>query len=780
MSAGQLRNRDLSRAVPDLSGSLRLSGLEDTVSVFRDAYGIPHVKAQTVHDAFFGQAFATAQDRLWHMDHDRRVGYGRWAEYAGPDTLAQDIQMRRLQVRASAEADYEAVNSKTRAMLDAYAEGVNAFIETTRALPIEYTLLDAHPEPWQPWDCLAVFKARHILMGVFEGKLWRARLVTELGHERAAEILPGYQPGHLLITPPGAEYLGPGQDPLAGLLASAEVAGLISDIDSGSNNWALSGSRTASSKPLLAGDPHRALEAPNVYYQNHVACPEFDAIGLSFPGLPGFPHFGHNTDVAWCVTHAGADYQDLYIERFKEGEPELYDYRGEWRRASVSRETIQVRGGAPVELDVTVTHHGPVIVGEPAAGHAISFKYTGTSGPNLGFQCLPRMLGAASADEIEEAMRDWVDPCNNFVYADVHGDIGYLNRGKLPLRPMANAWLPVPGWTGENEWNRFVPFEELARARNPESGQIVTANNKIAGDDYPHYIGLYFAPEYRAHRITERLKTLREATVQDMASVHAERVSIPASAYSRVLAGVSPLDDLSARALGLMKGWDGGMEADAVAPTIYSSFRIALERRVLEHLLGPLAGEALGATGRGAPIHLAQLRARLATAAGRNESSMLPPGTDWPTLAAEALADGLAYLKDRVGDDMDSWTWGTVHFTRPVHPLSTSFPEMALQLDPPSLPVGGDGDTPQSGSYQANQPFVVTGTSVARYVFDTADWDNSRWVVPLGASGHPGSPHYVDQAPVWGGIDLVPMLYDWKGIEKGAETRQELAGPGSA
>ena len=766
--------QDLKAILPNMSATLHLQGLDDTVEILRDSYGIPHIRAQTVHDAFFGQGFATAQDRLFHMDRDRLVAYGRWAEYAGRAALEEDLLRRRFQILASVRRDYDAFNAETRAMVDAYAAGVNGFIETTESLPIEYGLLETEPEPWQPWDCVAVFKGRHMFMGVFEAKLWRARLVNALGAERVARILPGYQRGHLLIVPPGAESEGRDLDALAALSKGADAVGWLRDADSGSNNWAVAGSRTASGKPLLAGDPHRFLDTPNVYYQNHIACPEFDAIGLSFPGCPGFPHFGHNAHVAWCVTHAAADYQDLYIERFKQGAPDLYEYKGEWLDADLRREVVEVRGGESVELDVTVTQHGPIIAGDSACGRAVALKYTGIAGPNATFECLLQMLRAASADELETAMTDWVDPCNNFVFADVHGNIGYLMRGRLPVRSAANAWLPVPGWSGEHEWRGYVPFDELPRSRNPATGHIVTANNRIVGDDYPHYIALDFAPEHRARRVTDRLQALSGAGVEDMAEMHGDTISIPAQTYARLLQGIQPLGSTAARARDIVVSWDGSMERDAVAPTIYSAFRHHLDTAILSHLLGPLVDDALAATGRGAPVQVRQLKARFATMARDNDTSLLPPGASWSSLLAQALEDAVEFLKDRLGEDVDSWTWGRLHSTRPQHPLSESFAEQARLLDPPPMPVSGDGDTPQAASYPLTDSFEVTGTSVARYVFDTADWDGSRWIVPLGASGHPGSPHYADQTPIWSDVQLIPMLFSWERVAASAESRQQL------
>lgn len=775
MVATYKSKEDLKAGLPDVTSTVTVKGLDGDIEILRDDLGIPHLKATTAHDAWFGQGFATAQDRLWHMDFDRRKAYGRWAELAGQPGVESDIMMRRFRIGATVKSDYEAQNDETRAMIDAYTAGVNAFIDTTETLPVEYDLVDGKPERWEPWDCCAVFKIRHIMMGVFEGKLWRARVVNTLGPEKAAELLQGYQPGHLVIVPPGATFDGPVLNALdifeRGLSA---IEPLREHPDAGSNSWALHGSRTASGKPLLAGDPHRGLDTPNVYYQNQISCPDFDAIGLSFPGCPGFPHFGHNEQVAWCVTHAGADYQDIFIEKFDAEDPTRYEYKGEWKQAEIHHEVINVRGADSVEIEVPVTVNGPVIAGDPKSGNALSFRYTATAETNFGFQCLTKMVVAQSVANMDEAMREWVDPCNNFMCVDVHGDIEYLNRGQVPIRSMANAWLPVPGWTGEHDWDGNIPFEELARSKNPDNGFIVTANNRIVGDDYPYFIALDYATEYRAKRIWARLESLEDATIDDMASVHAERVSIPARIYSKVIADVEPLNNDSTKAQEIIGGWDGSMERDLVAPTIYSAFRGRLMQTVVKHLVGPLADDMLSANGRGAPRHLQHLVTRLNVAAESGDTSLLPDGEDWKSIAAKSLSEAVSDLKSLLGNDVSAWTWGRVHFTNPKHSLSDSLPDLAELLDPPSVPMGGDGDTPQAGSYSPGDPYTMTGMSVSRYAFDVADWDNSRWIVPLGSSGHPGSPHYADQAPTWGEVQMVPMTYSWDKVKASAKTTQVI------
>ena len=769
----RISKRDLDAALPNVTIDLAFPALDDALTIYRDTHGVPHVRATTPQDAFFGQGFATAQDRLFQMDHDRRWAYGRWAEFAGETALEQDVLMRKFQLRRSIRADYRAVSSETRAMFDAYAEGVNAFIDSTDALPVEYALLDERPDPWTPQDCIAVFKARHVLMGHMEAKLWRAKMVAALGAKRAADLMPQYEENGLLIVPPGADYGGVAYDVLNHYASGAENIEWMADADSGSNNWAVHGSRTASGKPLLAGDPHRPLETPSVYYQSHIACSEFDAIGLSFPGCPAFPHFGHNAQVAWCVTHAAADYQDLYIESFRPGSKTHYEFQGAWKHAETHTETIQVRGSRPVSIDVTSTHHGPIVVGDPAKGKAISFKYTATHGPNTGLDALLQQLRSQTVDEMDDAMSGWVDPCNNYVFADVHGDIAYLTRGKIPIRSMANAWLPVPGWTGEHEWSGFIPFHEMPRIRNPRNGFIVTANNRQVDDDYPYYISVQYAAEHRARRIYDRLAKIPRAAVDDMAAVHAERVSIPARAYVKLLRGVQPPSERAAKARNILLEWDGSMDAGAAAPAVFSAFRYCLDDGILRNILGPLANYALNVGGRGAPHHIALLKAQLVRMAQNDDTSFLPPGADWKSTMAAALEDGVDYLAKRLGNDMNKWTWGALHRTNRPHWLSNAY-AWATELSGPSMPLGGDGDTPLASSYSHADPFAITGTSVARYIYDLNDWDDSRWIVPLGSSGHPASPHFTDQSPIWANVDFIPMTYTWRKIENLAESAQTL------
>jgi len=772
-----LNQADLRAAVPDLGGTVSLDGLNARVEVYRDAHGVPHVRARSVHDAFFAQGYVHAQDRLWQMDYDRHRASGRSAEWGGPSWIDQDSFMRRLGLMASAEADYGAFDPETRAAFDAYAAGVNAFIAAAPRLPIEYGLVGESPEPWRPWDGCAVFKVRHVLMGTLGTKLWRARLLQELGPQALLALRKGAELPSPIITTPGGDSTS--TTDAGASLAGADVIAGLSEWGSGSNSWALMGERTASGMPLLAGDSHRALDVPNVYYQNHVACPEFDVIGFSFAGLPGFPHFGHNADVAWCVTHAMADYQDLFVERFAPGDPTRYEFRGEWRTAIRRRETIAVRGAAAVSIDVTATHHGPIVVGDPNAGSALALRYSAIVAPNAGFMSLVPMLRARTVDELDAAMRPWVDPVNNFLMADRRGTVGYLMRGSVPVRDRANGWLPVPGWTGEHEWQGTIPFDELPRARNPQSGYLATANNRIVADDYPYDISIDFAPPDRAIRIASHLQGLSDANVGDMAAIHADRISLPSRAFTDRLDDLQPIDGPIADAWLHLKGWDGTMAPDGVAPTVYALWREYTTELLIERTsLGSL--RSIRADQEPLPLRIVtlgqQLRAPVAALLAADDTSLLPAGTTWNDLLADSLARAVAWLTDQHGPDGSGWTWERVHRTAPEHPLAGAFPVLADLLNPPAVGAGGDGDTPQAAGYSGlgGVGFALTNTSVTRYVFDLGDWDNSGWVVPLGASGHPGSVHYADQVAVWRDVRLISMTYAWSRITAEAEVRQVL------
>lgn len=769
LSPERLRN-----AVPTLTGKVSLPGLEAPVTIYRDPLGVAHIRARTDADAFFAQGFVHAQDRFWHMDYDRRRAYGRWAEWAGPDAVTQDRLMRALRIADNVRADYADAAPETRAMLDAYAAGVNAYLAQAARPSIEYEILGEEPEPWQPWDGLAAYKVRHVTMGVWEAKLWRARVLRQVGPEMLAALFGIDQADELLILPPGtfAEngYLAPVEELAAAL---PDLAGLTED-GAGSNWWSLAPSRTTTGKPLVAGDPHRAPDVPNVYYQNHLAGETFDVVGLSFPGLPGFPHFGHNAQVSWCVTHAMADTQDLFLDKFDRENPRRYLFQGEWREADVRRETIKVKGQAPVEVEMVATHHGPVVAGNPATGHALAMRYVAFLPGNHGWDCLLPMLRARSVAELSEAMRGWVDPANNFQMSDVHGTIAYRTRGQVPVRHALNAWIPVPGWTGEHEWTGVVPFEEMPTATNPESGYIITANNRIVAPSFRHYLSHWYVADHRARRIHAHLKEERKYSPDDLLTIHADVVSVPAEQLRPLFAALPTRTPLAAKAKELLARWDAQMKADQPAALIFTALRDELVAAVLRRHLGPLADEPYTTIGNGPSSLVSRLRQHIHEHVLTGDRRLLAEGTTWQDELAAALERAVANLKEQLGDDPATWRWGRLHQLRPTHPLALVNPELGEYLNPPSTEMDGDGDTVQAAGFHPATGYTVTLTSVARYHFDLSDWDRSGWIVPFGVSGHPGSPHYADQAPYWREHKVQPMHYTWERIAALVEAQQTL------
>ncbi|MEL7155026.1 MAG: penicillin acylase family protein [Actinomycetota bacterium] len=719
------------------------------VTITRDRWGIGHVSAPDARAAFAAQGWLAASDRLWQMEWDRRRALGRWAEVAGPGAVAEDTLFRRMDLARRARRDWDRLQPATRDMTAAYADGVNAWLrDHPDELPPEFEAHPDGPEPWEPWHCVAVYQIRHFFMGTFHRKLWRGTVAL-----RAEPALVRAMVG--AVGDAGAMVPGtPGATPLD-LLAEAEEViaaarphlAALPDTDGGSNSWAVHGSRTATGAPLLAGDPHRGIEFPNVYYQCHLACDDFDAIGLAFPGVPGFPHFGHNEGVAWCITHGMADDTDVFVEQ--------------GGLAPDRTEVIAVRGGDPVEVVCAETERGPIVIGDPTGDRpCLGVHWTAWHGVDTTLDGLWPMLTATDVDGLEAAMRPWVVPVNNVLSADTAGNISFQLRGRVVERPPANRWTPVAGdddhaWAGRPS----VPYDDLHHWRNPARGFLVTANNRT-GDD-PPYISLDFAGSSRHDRIVALLEALDpEATdVAAMAAIHLDVHSLVALRLQPMLAGATPTTAAGRAAQAEVATWNAEVDGDSVAATIYSGIRLwwaAEVARRLElhgaHLIEP-----------GWPTALFASRA-LFDAAGRlldGDGWQLLPGIapdDLPALLGRAFDEVAAELATRCGPDQANWRWGRVHTMVSPHPLASARPELD-HLHPPLDPVPGDGDTVRCASLYPHHGDRAAAGSVARYVFDLADWDRSGWVVPHGVSGVRGSDHDLDQRAAWLAGELLPMAY---------------------
>lgn len=750
--------------MPTANTTTHLQGLDAPVELWRDEWGIPHLRARGAKDAFFALGYVHATDRLWQMDALRRRASGRYAEWLGPAALPSDMLARRMGMAECSRRDADAANGETRAMLESYAAGVNSRAKTAQ-LPPEYALLGEIFETWEPWHSIAAFRQGSLLLNPVYPKLWRAIALPIVGEGAIGQLRMDDGGDELVCLPSGVTARRPDVDlgdlktAMAELLAQASPDAT----GGGSNNWALHGSRTASGRPLVAGDPHRLLDMPNLYLQCHVACDEFDVVGLTTPGVPGFPHFAHNADVAWCVTVAFVDTTDIYLERFRDGghsyllSSDADGGAARWENVRHGVETIRVRGQADVTCEITRTARGPVVAGDPRSGSALVLRHTPDAETDHSFDCMRPMLRATGADALFEACRDWGLIDHNLVAGDTAGHIGHLVRAKIPRRPSANGWLPVPGWLDKYAWKGFVPWERMPRQIDPAAGMIVTANNRIVAQQ-DDYLTTDAHPPHRARRIWQRLQELNAATVDDMADIHRDLLSIPAVEICARLAKV-PLTDSGAVALrDRLVAWDNRMDAESVAANAYVSLRLTLAG-IVKRVSG--LGALDPATQRTIPPGLSieyELNWAMPRLLRTGDRSLIGDAS-WDDLLAEALA---------IVAREPLMPWGDRHHLLLKHPLSTLFPDAAWLATRDHGPVGGDNETVLTTGHVPRVGTHPAYASIARYVFDVGNWEACRWIVFHGSAGNPQDEHYDDQSAAWCRGELVPMQYDWECIAAGA------------
>ena len=769
--------------LPDLTDDVRSEKIASGATIYRDGWSIPHIVADNLYDAFFAQGYATAQDRLWQMDFDRLRCLGRASEYLGASSITQDALMRRRSFEDISRADYDLCSEDAKTSLDAYADGVNAFIESSNPLPYEYQLLNTTPEPWEPWHCIVVYKVRNSAEGSFQAKLWRADLAARIGPERTARLSPGYQQGMYLTVPPGVVYDGPAQNAVAELRSVVNATAPLREIDGGSNGWAVSGALTESGVPMVGGDSHRGLEIPNVYYQVHICTPDFDVLGHSVPGMPLVMHFAHNRYVAWGMTHGGVDTQDLFVEQLRRTEDGVeYLYNGDWLPAESSREQLRVRGDETQTIEVITTHHGPIISGGPDSGWGIALADPGSNDATPWVDATLDAMRCRNADEFEQALSGWTDRVNNYPYADIHGNFGYALKGRIPIRSEVNGWGPVEGWTGENEWQGYIPDDELPRSRNPETGWVVTCNQRVVGDEYPYFLTGTFGPDYRARRIISHIERARadgtKLHVDDMAAFHGDTQTVPGT---KLLGRLREVDadalgsDAAKSALEILLKWDGRLKADSVAAVIYSALNDEIALGLMQRNYGIDPDDFAASPDLNAIDHLRrQLKPAFFNALEKGEGQQyLAHHEVVNSFLAEMLTNSANELERRYGS-VGTVSWEEVHITKQAHPLSAVFPEVADELDAPAIGTAGDGDVPFATGSRPSFNFRTGSGPVNRYLHDPSNWPAGRWIVPLGVSGNLGSQHRHDQQEFWATVRGIPQLFQWDEIEKTATTVQRI------
>jgi penicillin G amidase len=718
--------------------------------VLRDTWGVPHLYARDLGDLVFAQGFVHAQDRLWQLELNRRVGQGRLAELFGAIAFDADRLIRTVGIPRSAEVSLAATDAETRALLERYAAGVNAFLERG-VLPIELRLLRHTPEPWRPIDTVAWSQMMAWGLSVnWDSELVNAALVARLGVDAAAQLLGEYPAENPVVT---SASWAPLYERAIAELRAAETWLPLTAFRGLSNNWVVSGAHTASGRPLLANDPHLAPQMPSIWYEAHLACPELEVAGVSLPGAPGVV-IGHNARIAWGFTAAVADTQDLYVE-----EVDGARYRTEhgWEPLTMRREEIRV-GRETRTVEIAATRHGPIISGLApgiARGAALALKWT-CEEPNRILRAALRLGRAQNWDEFSAAVADWDAPTMNAVYADVDGHIGYRMIGRVPRRARGLGVAPVPGWTGEYEWTGVIPPAELPHVLDPPAGVIATANNRVAGVEYPHHLASETMNGFRARRILELLAARDKHAVDDFARMQIDQYCAPARPFCAVV--VACRDAILARpelaaldaapALAALGSWDCVLSADSRAGAIYELMLHFCMRRTFGPRLGALTDAYLGAGFHPLlnPIVIGRMDRTplvMLELLERDDRDWIPQGR--AALLGAALADALGYLAAARAE-----TWGDVHQVEFKHPLGSKKPLDAI-FDRGPYPYGGDTNTVWQAAWVPRLPIKPEGgfTASWRQVLDVGDWDQSRGVHAPGQSGHPASEHYDDMIPLW-------------------------------
>ena len=753
----------LRSSLPTIDGAVQVTGLKREVVIIRDQSAIPHIQAKDLNDASFALGFAHAQDRLWQMEMNRRIGAGRLSEVLGKAALSKDIFLRTLGVYKSAEQTYEELDKETKSQMQAYADGVNAFLENrSGALPPEFLILGFEPEPWTVTDSIVWVK----MMAWDLGKNWgqeleRLRLLQKLTPAQLAQIMPAY-PGDEEVPLPRFNGIYKQAMKAADRLFAMAPEPLPEG--AGSNNWVVSGDMTNTGKPLLANDPHLGLAAPALWYFAHIKTPDISTIGATLPGVPAVI-LGRNDYIAWGFTNTGPDTQDLFIEKINPEDPAQYKTPDGWQGFETREEIIQIKGEEPHTLTVRATRHGPVLSDALDnsndylnENYVLSFAWTTLQAGDMTAASASKMMAAKNWDEFKSAIRDFTSPQQNMVYADVKGNIGYYAPGRVPVRSPENTALgrvPVPGWEATYDWQGFVPFEELPQYFNPEKGFHYTANQKIVPDDYPYFITRDWTLPYRAKRISNRLEQEDTHSVQTFMDLQSDVKSLMAAEFLEILLTTKPATDRDRQALTLLSIWDGSMTREGPTPLIFNGWMRELYRALYADELGDL----FGSYWRPRPAFVSRVL--------RGEDQMEKWCNDITTDKVEdcgqilqaSLTRSLDDLTERYGDDMLSWNWGEAHFAHSDHTPFSKVKALSWLFDikEPSM---GDTYTVNVGRNRLNdeiQPFANTHAASLRAIYDFSDLNNSLFIHSTGQSGNVFSPFYDDMAADWANMEYRRM-----------------------
>ena len=813
------------KSFPQIDGELQITGLDAAVDIYRDNMGIPHIYASTTHDLFFAQGYVHAQDRFWQMDAWRHIGSGELSSMFGSGQVETDSFLRTLGWRQTAEAELEQLGPESRAILQSYADGVNAYLKDHKdtALSLEYAILgllspDYQIEEWLPVHSLTWGKAMAWdLRGNMGEEIERAVLLKTLTPEQVAQLFPAYPADHPVIvnnigdgtaSAPSNSQTFASMDVADKTLQAIEknvvlmdkVLGPWSD-GIGSNSWAVSGSLTDTGAPLLANDPHLGIQMPSIWYQVDMHClPKnadcnFEVAGFSFAGVPGVV-IGHNAKIAWGFTNTGPDVMDLYIEKVNPENPNQYEVNGQWVDFAIREESIQVVGGEAVNLAVRSTRHGPVISdtygplkdqGDPKdtefeafkdrsgvalpEQYVISLAWTALT-PSTPFEAIWGFDRAQNWEEFREAARGFHVPAQNLLYADVEGNIGYQMPGDVPIRAKGDGTLPVPGWTDEYEWKGFIPFEEQPYTFNPAEGYIVTANNQVPPNDYPYLITQDWDYGFRANRIVDMIKNapakIDMAYIQQM---HGDSFDANAETFVPLLLDANIASEFNP-ALDTLKNWDYQDRMDSISASVFNAFW----RNFLQNTFNDELPERYWTDGGSRWNEVTRNMAKNPNDPFWDDKATTDVTETMNDMIKISFAEGVAELQDMFGKDMSKWIWGDMHastFRNGTLGESGVFLIEDLFNRGPFQTGGGDAIVNATG-WSVRDGYETNWLPSMRMIVDMGNLNNSLTVHTTGQSGHAYHEHYADMSPLWANIEYYSMWWNQDSVLKDSEGHLKL------
>jgi len=760
-------------ALPQLDGNLTVKGLSEPVKVTRDGHGVPAIEASTLEDLFFAQGYVTAQDRLWQMDVMRRFGSGELSEILGEDTLKIDREQRILGLQAAAKKSLGMASPRDRSYFDAYARGVNAFIDAHEsALPIEFRILKYRPKPWQAEDSIVIANqmVKDLNFYTFQDAITREKILAKLGPELTADL---YVNRSWHDRPPTVmredindqqnqgdsdddddedDDSGPDNAVTQRDRAFEIWAQHPPEAVNGSNDWVVSGAHTVTGRPLLSNDMHLGHQMPNLWYEAHLKSATLDVAGVTLPGMP-YVIVGHNQRIAWGFTNVGPTVTDAFIENFNENEGAYQTPQG-WKQPEHRQEVIHVKGKADVTVDVKITRHGPIISELiPGETRQVALRWTLYDGLHMPFFDVDT---AQNWDEFRKAFSQLDAPGQNVVYADVDGNIGYQTTGYVPIRASGDGSLPVSGADDAHEWTSYIPFDKLPSIYNPESGVIATANGRITPDGYPYSIGVEWEAPWRTARIYHVLESGRKFAASDMLAlendVQSENDLFAAERFVYAVDHAAKPSERAKQAADLMRNWDGRMLAAAAAPTLAVRSAQELTRLLLEPGLGPVPEDSkqvettLSWKTYGWQMQSVWLQNVMLHQPKRWLPDKYPNYEELLTAAVEAAVNSPDAPKD-----LASWHWGSVNAVEIEHPVLSKIPLLRRWTAP--------GVNQQSGSGYTVKAVTRHHGPSERFTANLSNLDQSTLNTVTGQGGNFLSPYYMDQWKAWyeGSTFLLPF-----------------------